>query len=157
MARAVAPTPIPIEDCPMVRTLEIIGEHWTLLVLREAFYGVQRFEDMREHLGVARNILTDRLNSLVEHGVMERIPYQEAGQRTRMEYKLTRKGVALLPTLIAMSQWADKYLPHPKGQAIELRHRETGQRVRLEFVREDGTRLEGLRELEAVYWPDKGR
>lgn len=125
-----------------------------MLVLREAFYGVQRFEEMRLHLGVARNILTDRLSRLVEHGLMERVPYREAGQRTRMEYKLTRKGTALFPTLIAMSQWAERHLPNPKGRPLELRHRESGQLVRLEFVREDGMRLEGLRELEAVYWPD---
>ena len=139
----------------MVRALEYIGEHWTLMVLREALYGVRRFEQMQAHLGVARNILTERLGRLVEGGIMERIPYREAGQRTRHEYRLTAKGADLLPALIALSQWGDRYHPHPKGRPLMLRHRETGQEVRVELVQADGTRLKSLRELEPVFWPDK--
>lgn len=138
----------------MVKALEVIGEHWTLLVLREAFYGVRRFEEMREHLGVARNILTQRLNALVEQEILQKVPYQEAGQRTRYEYQLSRKGATLLPALMALTQWADEYMPHPKGRPLALRHRESGQAVRVEFVREDGLQVGQQRELEAVYWPD---
>lgn len=139
----------------MFRTLELIGEHWTLLILREAFFGVRRFEDMRQDLGVARNILTQRLGALVEHGILERIPYQDQGQRRRYEYQLTHKGTALLPTLIALMQWGDKYLPNPKGRPLLLRHKESGQEVSLKFVQQDGTLVEGLRMLEAVPWPDR--
>jgi DNA-binding HxlR family transcriptional regulator len=109
---------------------------------------------MQAHLSVARNILTNRLNRLVDSGILERIPYRERGQRTRHEYRLTAKGADLLPALMALSQWGDRHHPHRKGRPLMLRHRETGQEVRAELVQADGTRLKNLRELEPVFWPD---
>lgn len=151
---AVQTTPIPVEECSMVKALEVVGEHWSLMVLREAFYGVQRFEAMQQNLGVARNILTSRLAHLVEHSILERVPYQEPAQRTRYEYRLTRKGSDLLPALIALMQWGDQYDPNPKGRPLMLRHQKTGQEVQAKLVREDGEVVEKMRELEPVFWPD---
>lgn len=125
------------------------------MLLREAFYGVQRFEVFQQHLGIARNILSARLEHLVIQGVFEHIPYQEPGQRTRYEYRLSAKGRDLLPALIALSQWGDQYHPHPEGRPMVLHHRETGQEVGVRLVRKDGTPIQKMRDLEPVFWPDK--
>src|ERR671919_3186160 len=93
--------------CSVARTLEVIGDRWTILILRDAFYGVRRFDDLRRGLGVARNILTDRLSKLVEHGVLERVPYQDPPPR--FEYRLTEKGRDLWHVVTAVRQWGDRW------------------------------------------------
>lgn len=113
----------------MKRTLDVVGEKWTLLVLREAFYGARRFEDFHRHVGCARNILSERLATLVEHGLMRREPYRESGQRQRHEYRLTEKGQELLPTLIALMHWGDRWEPDPEGPPVEVLHRACEQPV----------------------------
>lgn len=97
------------ENCSVQRTLDVIGEKWTLLVLREAFNGVRRFDDMRRHLRVSESVLADRLRTLVDAGVLDTAPYQAPGQRSRREYRLTAKGFDLYPILIALLQWGDRY------------------------------------------------
>lgn len=94
-------------DCSVARALEVVGERWALLILRDAFYGVSRFDDFQRDLGVARNILTDRLTKLVASGVLEKVPYEE--RPPRFEYKLTPKGRDLLPVLLTMMHWGDKW------------------------------------------------
>src|SRR6266498_1598794 len=96
------------ENCSVARTLEIVGERWTLLVLREAFLGVRRFERMQHDLGIARNILADRLQKLVGQGILERRSYTE--RPPRFEYRLTQKGIDLYPAIIALMEWGDRYL-----------------------------------------------
>ena len=97
------------ENCSVQRTLDVIGEKWTLLVLREAFNGVRRFDDMRRHLRVSESVLADRLRTLVDAGVLQTVPYRAEGQRSRREYRLTTKGFDLYPILIALLQWGDHY------------------------------------------------
>lgn len=94
-------------DCSIARALDVVGERWSLLILRDAFYGVSRFDDFQRDLGVARNILTDRLSKLVASGVLERVQYEE--RPPRFDYRLTRKGRELLPVLLTMMQWGDKW------------------------------------------------
>ena len=94
-------------DCSIARTLGIIGERWSLLVLRDAFYGVHRFEDFQSGLGIARNVLADRLGKLVAQGILERRQYEE--RPPRFEYRLTRKGRDLLPVLLALMRWGDRW------------------------------------------------
>ena len=94
-------------ECSIARTLEVIGERWSLLIVRDAFYGVRRFEDFRADLGVARNVLTDRLNSLVARGVLERRQYED--RPPRYEYLLTPKGRDLLPVVLTMMRWGDRW------------------------------------------------
>lgn len=94
-------------DCSVARTLAVVGERWSLLVLRDSFYGVRRFEDFQRSLGVARNILTDRLARLVEQGVLERRRYSERPER--FEYAPTEKGRDLLPVLLSLMRWGDKW------------------------------------------------
>ena len=96
------------QNCSIARALEIVGERWTLLIIRDVFLGIRRFDELQESLGVARNVLTDRLNRLVGEGVLERVPYSE--RPTRYEYRLTAKGRDLNIALSGLLQWGDKYL-----------------------------------------------
>jgi DNA-binding HxlR family transcriptional regulator len=114
----------PRESCSIASTLEVIGERWTMHVLREAFLGVRRFEDFRRNIGVARNILSDRLNTLVAEGILRRELYSE--RPPRYEYRLTRKGIDLHGILIELMKWGHRYAPGPDGPAIVLRHRGCG-------------------------------
>jgi DNA-binding HxlR family transcriptional regulator len=96
------------QDCSIARALEIVGERWTLLIIRDAFLGLRRFDQFQESLGIARNVLTDRLGRLVAEGILDRIPYSERPER--YEYRLTAKGRDLAVTLAGLRQWGDKYL-----------------------------------------------
>jgi DNA-binding HxlR family transcriptional regulator len=95
------------QTCSIARALEIVGERWTLLIVRDVFLGLRRFDQLQESLGIARNVLTDRLNRLVEEGILERVAYSE--RPTRYEYRLTEKGLELNVALTALRQWGDKY------------------------------------------------
>ena len=106
-----------VENCTIARAMEILGERWTLVVLREVFNGVRRFDDMRVRTGIPRQVLTNRLASLVEQGVLSREPYREPGSRLRHEYRLTEKGLDLWPVLVAVLGWGDRYLADPEGSA----------------------------------------
>ena len=116
-------------DCSVARAMEVVGERWTFLVLREAFSGVRRFEDMQRDLGIARNVLADRLGRLVEHGVLERRPYQE--RPVRHEYRLTPMGLDLYPALVGLLQWGDRWLSD--RSPLELVHRGCGHATTLEL------------------------
>ena len=121
------------ENCSIRRTLDVVGEKWTLLVLREAFYGVRRFDDFHRAIGCARNILATRLTTLVEHGILERHGYREPGSRPRSEYRLTDKGRELFPALVALLQWGDRWTADAKGAAVELRHAGCGSAIGTEL------------------------
>ena len=94
-------------ECSVARTLDTIGDRWSLLILRDAFYGVKRFEDFRADLGIARNVLTDRLQKLTARGVLAREQYGE--RPPRFEYRLTEKGLDLLPVILTMMHWGDRW------------------------------------------------
>ena len=94
-------------DCSIAATLAVIGDRWTLLILRDLFRGVRRFAALQADLGIARNILSDRLQRLVDHGVVEQVPYQE--RPVRHEYRLTAKGADLSPALVALMHWGDRW------------------------------------------------
>jgi DNA-binding HxlR family transcriptional regulator len=107
-------------DCSVAQCLEVIGEWWTMLIIRDCFLGFSRFEDFQQRLGISRNILQTRLRTLVDYGVLERIPYSE--HPPRADYKLTAKGIDLWPVLTTMRQWGDKYAA-PDGPPVVLQHR----------------------------------
>lgn len=147
------PVTLPTLDrtrCSVAGTLAVVGEKWSLLVLREAFLGVRRFADFQRNLGAPRAVLTDRLATLVEQGVLTRVPYQDEGERQRHEYRLTQKGIDLYPALVALMEWGDRYLTGDGEPPLQLRHRDCGARVRLELVCEDGHAVSGAREVRAV-------
>jgi DNA-binding HxlR family transcriptional regulator len=121
------------ENCSVARTLAVVGEKWTMLVLREAFYGVRRFTEFQANLGIARNLLATRLATLVEYGILDRQSYQEPHSRPRQEYRLTAKGRDLFPALVALLQWGDTYLADPAGPAVVVEHRDCGEPVHAEL------------------------
>ncbi len=127
-----------IDGCTVGRAMAILGEKWTIVVLREVFSGVRRFDDMRVRTGVPRQVLTNRLAMLVEHGVLRREPYREPGARVRHEYRLTPKGLDLYPVLIAVAAWGDRYLADPEGPPLEFAHRDCGSPVHAEIRCADG-------------------
>jgi DNA-binding HxlR family transcriptional regulator len=130
------------ERCSIARSLEIIGQKWSILILREAILrGRTRFADFREALGVAPDVLTDRLARLVDAGVLRRQPYQEEGERQRVEYVLTEAGEALKPVLAAISAWGDEYAPSGYGPAALYAKKGTGEPVRLAFLDGRGNEL----------------
>ena len=98
------------ENCPVGMTIDLLGEKWMLLIVRDAVNGVARFEDFRRHLGVSDAVLADRLRKLVEAGILEKRPYQEPGRRPRAEYGPTAKGWDLMPVLLAYKQWGETHL-----------------------------------------------
>jgi DNA-binding HxlR family transcriptional regulator len=106
--------------CSVAQSLEVIGEWWTLLILRDAFLGVTRFDDFATRLGIARNVLTARLDTLVDNDVLTRVPYDEA--RGRYDYRLTDKGRALLPVLTAIRQWGDEWILGKEQAPVVVEH-----------------------------------
>jgi DNA-binding HxlR family transcriptional regulator len=118
-----------LETCTIGRAMEILGEKWTIVVLREVFNGIRRFDDMRVRTQIPRQVLANRLAMLVDKGVLGRVPYQEPGARVRHEYRLTPKGFDLYPVLIAVAEWGDRYLADPEGPPLEFVHRDCGSPV----------------------------
>jgi DNA-binding HxlR family transcriptional regulator len=135
--------------CSVAGTLALVGEKWSLLVLREAFLGVRRFADLQRNLGAPKAVLTDRLATLVDQGILRRVPYQAEGERQRHEYRLTEKGLDLYPTLVALMAWGDKHLADDVPP-LELEHRDCGSPVHLGLVCEAGHELSGAREVRPV-------
>jgi len=126
------------DPCSIARTLGVVGERWTILILREAFLGASRFAEFRDRLGVAPDVLSDRLATLVEFGVMAREPYQEPGARSRFAYRLTPAGRELQVVLSALQQWGDEHLPWPEGPSMLRRVRDSDRPVHVGFVDEAG-------------------
>lgn len=111
-------------DCTIARTLSVIGDRWTLLVLRDAFLGLRRFDGFQSSLGITRHRLADRLRKLVRHGVLRRERYQE--RPARFEYRLTEKGHDLYGVIVTIAGWGDKHMAGKKGPTVERVHRRCG-------------------------------
>jgi DNA-binding HxlR family transcriptional regulator len=145
--------------CSIARSVDLLGDWWTPLVLREAFLGVRRFDDMQRSLGIGRNVLTQRLKRLVDEGMLDRVRYQE--KPDRYEYVLTEKGRDFYPVLAAMSAWGDRWLSGDEGPPVIFHHKpcdhdmsakvvcsECGEEIKVRDVRvraADGTPMRGVR------------
>ena len=136
------------QNCSIARALEVVGERWTLLIVRDAFLGLRRFEQFQENLGVARNVLTDRLSRLVEAGILDRVRYSERPERH--EYRLTAKGRDLAVALAGLRQWGDKYLSETPPRIT--RRKSDKRPVVVAFVPE-GADVVQENELESVPGP----
>ena len=110
-------------ECSVAQALEVVGEWWTLLIVRDAFLGVRRFEEFQRRLGVSRNVLTDRLDTLVEHGIFALVRYQDRPPRS--EYRLTDKGRDLYPVIVSLRQWGDRWV-QPGPPPVIVQHTECG-------------------------------
>ena len=137
-------------NCAIGAAVEILGERATFLVLREAFNGVRRFDDIQRRTGIPRQVLSSRLAG---EGLLRRVPYQEAGQRSRDEYRLTGKGLDLYPLLVALMQWGDRYEAGPDGPPVLLRHRDCGEPVQLQLSCRAGHVLQSARDVTPVPGP----
>ena len=110
--------------CSIARTLDVVGEEWSPLILRDIWVGISRFDQLQAELGISRKVLTERLNHLVRAGVLERHPYD---QRPRYEYALTEKGTELIDLLMVMTRWGDKWLAGEAGPPVLYRHHACGE------------------------------
>lgn len=118
--------------CSVARSLAILGDRWTLLILRNAFLAMRRFDDFQASLGVTRHVLTERLNRLVEAGVLKKVPYQD--NPPRFEYRLTEMGRELYPVLLALTAWGDRWLDEGRGAPLEYMHKDCGHKFRPTMV-----------------------
>jgi DNA-binding HxlR family transcriptional regulator len=116
------------ENCAIARSSAVLGERWVWVILRQAFNGARRFEDFHRGIGLARNILSERLTNLVEHGILERRPYAGHATRNFHEYRLTDKGRALFPVYAALMQWGNEWTDLP-APPVDMLHKPCGQRV----------------------------
>lgn len=123
------------QNCSIARALELVGERWTLLIIRDAFLGRRRFDEFQESLGIARNVLTERLNRLVDEGIFERVAYSK--RPLRFEYRLTAKGRDLSVPLLALMQWGDRHLGHKPPRVA--RRRSDRSRIKAALVARDGS------------------
>jgi DNA-binding HxlR family transcriptional regulator len=106
--------------CSIASTVQIVGDRWSLLILRDAFRGIRRFDEFQSDLGIARNLLTDRLSKLVDHGIFDKVAYQD--RPVRYEYRLTPKGIELSPSLVALMKWGDNWMVGDNGPPVVLVH-----------------------------------
>jgi DNA-binding HxlR family transcriptional regulator len=120
------------EGCSIAATLDVVSTRSAFLLLREAFYGTTRFDDFAQRAGISEPVAAARLRELVDHGLLEREPYREPGQRTRHRYRLTPKGADLFPVLVALMRWGDRWLSDRDGP-VALRHHGCGERVEVEL------------------------
>lgn len=128
-------------NCPIAKSLDLIGDWWTLLLLRNAFCGMRRFQDFQAHLGISSGTLANRLQRLTEQHILDRLPSPSDGRA--FEYQLTERGRELFPVLLALTEWGEKWLPHPQGRRIRLINRLTGQDIAgLRAVMADGNHVD---------------
>jgi DNA-binding HxlR family transcriptional regulator len=132
----------PTSSCAIERTLAVVGERWSLLILREAHTGTTRFAEFQTNLGVATNVLATRLDKLVAAGLLEKREYKAPGDRVRPEYLLTQPGRDLCVVLGALQQWGDTHLPLPGGPVTQRCDRTTGKRVAVSFIDHTGSPIE---------------
>jgi DNA-binding HxlR family transcriptional regulator len=124
--------------CSIGRAMEVVGTRSAMLLMREAFYGTRRFDDFATRVGITEAVAAKRLRDLVDAGLLERTPYQEPGQRTRHEYRLTEMGRDLAPAALALMQWGDRYLAGEDGAPLRLRHADCGAAVEVQVRCADG-------------------
>ena len=141
-------------NCSVAQCLEVVGEWWSLLILRDVFMGVRRFDDMQARLGISRNVLTQRLRALMDAGVLFRVPYQD--KPPRYEYRLTEKGIDLWHVVTAMRQWGDKWAA-PAGPPVEIEHKACGHRIDVVPTCSACGEPIGARDVRAVSGPGASR
>src|SRR5437764_10515479 len=137
-------------NCSIARTLQVVGEKWTLLIIRESFYGATRFEQFHRVLQCPRNLLSERLAKLVDEGILERSEYREPGSRARKEYRMTEMGRELVPILLALSEWGDRHKADPAGPPVLARHAGCGEQLHLTLTCAAGHQVTGPDDFDLV-------
>jgi DNA-binding HxlR family transcriptional regulator len=141
----------PGQVCSIAKSLEVVGERWSLLIVRDVMNGHRRFDQLQKSLGVARNVLSTRLQRLIDEEILERRPYQTSPRR--YEYFLTEKGLDLWPALIALLSWGDRHSPTPNGPPMLIVHKDCGGRVSDRGTCEDCGRVLHARDARALPGP----
>jgi DNA-binding HxlR family transcriptional regulator len=118
--------------CSIARTLSVVGDRWTMLIIRDVFLGIRKFESIQRDLGLTPHRLSDRLRKLVRDGILTRVAYQK--RPLRFEYRLTQKGIDLYPLIVAMVEWGDRWMAGPEGVPVELVHRPCGHAIKPELT-----------------------
>jgi DNA-binding HxlR family transcriptional regulator len=136
-----------IDNCTVQRALQVLGDRWSFVVLREVFNGIRRFDDMRQRTAIPRQVLSDRLARLVDEDILRRHPYREEGQRARLEYRLTRKGLDLYPVLVSLNAWGSAYYADAEGSPLVFRHRDCDAEVHGELHCAAGHAVTDLHEV----------
>lgn len=139
-------------SCSIARCLEQVGDGWTLLIIREAFFGTRRFGEFQSHLGIAPNVLAARLQGLVQHGILGAVSETENGRV--LEYRLTDKGRDLFPIVIAMLQWGDRHAAAPEGPPVQIVDRQNGRPIAPLMVKSDDGRTLQVRDVLARAMPN---
>lgn len=142
-------TPVEPAHCPLARAFDIIGDRWTLRVLREAFYGVRRFDQLQHDTGMPRTVLADRLGQLVDAGLMRKVPYREPGRRLRHEYRLTGRGEALMVAFAALMEWGEPLLPEPRRPPVAFFDQASGAALKVRFVAASGAVVDDMSRVRA--------
>ncbi len=130
-------SPVPLEQCGAALAFDIVSDRWTWLILREMFYGVGRFADIQDEIGIPKSVLSGRLSQMIENGLVEKEPYRDGSARTRHAYVLTQKGRELTPVILALMQWGDKHLKDGK-RALDITDKRTGTPLKVAIVPEGG-------------------
>lgn len=144
-------------SCSILGALDEVGDGWTLKILREAIYGLTRFDDFASALGCGRGVLSVRLKAMTAAGLVERQAYAEPGQRRRLEYHLTEKGWDLVPALLTLGQWRDRWAPSPDGPTAQVTERATGRPVTAILSAEARTRPLAMEDVRVSLGPGAKR
>lgn len=144
-------------NCPVGRGLDLLGKPWALLVVRDLMLGIRRFDDLHAKLGASRPVLAARLRELEQAGVVQRVPYRDAGKRTRHEYRMTDRGRDLYPIIMTIREWGERHLLDDDGPPIVSVHRGCGARVGTELKCAAGHAGLGVRDTEAIAGPGARR
>ncbi|MBF6991356.1 MULTISPECIES: winged helix-turn-helix transcriptional regulator [Cupriavidus] len=138
-----------LRQCSIAATLSLVGEKWTILILRDVFHGVTRFDEFLRRLECSPAVLSARLKTLTEAGLLRKVSYREPGERERFEYRPTRAAVELLPVLIGLMQWGDRHMTSCGEGPVQIRSQSSGKLVRAALVDEDNV-LVSPRDMQVV-------
>jgi DNA-binding HxlR family transcriptional regulator len=146
-----------LDDCAILSAIETVGDGWTLKILREAVYGLRRFDDFARALGCGRGVLSDRLKKLTAAGLLERKAYAEPGQRPRAEYHLTDMGWDAVPALLALGEWRQRWAPSAEGPAIRVTEPKSGRPARLVLTADPKTQALSMEDVRISLGPGARR
>lgn len=126
------------DNCPVVKSLEQLGDKWVLLILRECFFGYKRFEDFQQNLHISRSVLSSKLQHMLELDLLKKSPYQQEGDRSRFEYRLTRKGKGLIKVIIALMEWGNEHIVNPGEKTLKVIDHQSDSQVQVGLSNKEG-------------------
>lgn len=141
--------PIPVDNCSLVKVIELFNDKWMFLIMRHIFYGRNQFDQFVEELSISRSVLSTRLDKLTNYSILEKVPYKKEGQRTRHVYEFTPQGLQLFPALIALMQWGDTYLSNSPEPPLQFSHKECGSALLVKFTCDKGHIINDYRQIHA--------